>query len=656
MKSPAVFLAVLVCLGASTLAHAQYSASDTSNQTQTPAYAVNVVSRTTRAVKYEHRSGPTTIGFEGTQLMPGASGEAKIESQRGTMKIGLELSGLDKPTSFGQEYLTYVLWAISPEGRPVNLGEVLVGSNRRSKLDVTTDLQTFALIVTAEPYYAVRRPSDVVIAENAIRPGTVGTSEAVDAKYELIDRGGYIPTGYHFDPLVLNAKLPLEFFEARNAVRIAKSAGAEEYAAPSYQKSVDEMKQADDLAIMKHVDQKALISASREVVQTADDSREIAVKRMDADRIDADKDSAAAKLADSRADTREQMQARMSAEAATADANASKDAESVRLADSQARTREETQARMNAESATADANAGKDSANAKLADSQARTREETQGRLNAEAATADANADKDSANAKLADSQADTQDQMQARRNAEAATADANRGRVQADQATAEAQRGQQEALSNSDRDRAATATANQATSDAQQAQRNAEADSQQSRIAAANSDQQLQQAVQDREDLRAKLLQQFNLIFATRDTARGLIVNLSDVLFDSGKATLLPGAREKLAKISGIVLAYPDLRLAIEGNTDSVGTDASNQLLSEQRAESVRSYLAAENIPNSSMTSRGFGKTQPVASNDTAEGRQQNRRVELVVSGEVIGTTVGIVSENQPVTERPLR
>src|ERR1700726_3011890 len=246
-----------------------------------PTYSVNLVSRTTRAVKYAHRSGSTKIDFKGTELMPGASSEAKVASKRGTMEIEVEFQGLDKPTSFGTEYLTYVMWAISPEGRSVNVGEVLVGDNHRSKLDVTTDLQAFALIVTAEPYYAVRRPSNVVIAENVVRADTIGTSEAVDAKYELIDRGGYIPTGYHFDPVVLNSKLPLEFFEARNAVRIAKSAGADNYAASSYSNAADQMKQADDLAVMKHVETKALISASREVVQTADDSREISVKRMD---------------------------------------------------------------------------------------------------------------------------------------------------------------------------------------------------------------------------------------------------------------------------------------------------------------------------------------------------------------------------------------
>jgi outer membrane protein OmpA-like peptidoglycan-associated protein len=613
VKSPAALFAVLVCLVASPLAHAQNSlytqnqdrtpTSDALNQT--PTYAINVVSRTTRAVKYEHRSGPTKIGFRGTDLMPAVTGEAKIESGRGTMKIGLELGGLDKPTSFGTEYLTYVLWTISPEGQPANLGEVLVGSNHRTKLTVTTNLQAFALIVTAEPYYAVRRPSNVVIAENEIRPDTVGTSEPVDAKYELIDRGGYIPTGYHFDPVVLNSKLPLEFFEARNAVRIAKSAGADNYAADSYAKAVAQMNHADTLGTMKHVDQKELISESREIVQTADDSREIAVKRMDADRSNAAKDAEAAKLADSRANTRNAQQGRLNAEAATADAN---------------------RGRAQADQTAADA--GQLAANASQAALEAQ-----QGQRNAEA-------DSDRNRAALAD--------------AGQATADAN-------QAAYQAQQGQRNAEADSDRNRAAladagqaAANANQAASEAQQGQRNAEADSDRNRAAAANSDQQLQQAVQDREDLRAKLLAQFNLIFVTRDTARGLIVNLSDVLFDTGKSTLRQGAREKLAKISGIVLAYPDLRLAIEGNTDSVGSDALNQTLSEQRAAAVRDYLAQENIPATSMTSQGFGKTQPVASNDTAEGRQQNRRVELVVSGEVIGTTIGVVSENLPVTARP--
>jgi outer membrane protein OmpA-like peptidoglycan-associated protein len=547
VKISAVFLTVLASLSVPALAQAQIAASTESTQSST--YRVSVVSRTTRAVKYQHRSGATKINFRGTDLMPAAAGEAKVESKRGAMEIEVEFRDLDKSTTFGNEYLTYVMWAISPEGRSVNVGEVLVGDNHRSKLDVTTDLQAFALIVTAEPYYAVRRPSNVVILENEIRPDTVGTSEAVDAKYELIDRGGYIPTGYKFDPVVLNSKLPLEFFEARNAVRIAKSAGAEENATSSYENAVAQMKHADDLATMKHTDKKVLISASREVVQTADDAREIAVKRIDADRIDAEKNASAQQVADAKARSQEAMRARM---------------------------------------------------------------------------------------------------------NAEAQTADANRARAEADRAAAAAQQQQLDAQAEAERNRLAAVDANKATADAQQSQRDAEAESALNKAAAANSDQQLKQAVLDREELRAKLLLQFNAILATRDTARGLVVNLSDVLFDTGKYTLRPLAREKLAKISGIILAYPDLKLAIEGNTDSVGTDAMNQVLSEKRASSVQDYLAHENIPAASMTSQGFGKTQPIASNDTAEGRQQNRRVELVVSGDVIGTTIGTVSQNLPTFERP--
>jgi outer membrane protein OmpA-like peptidoglycan-associated protein len=571
-----------VCLGASTIVQAQTTVSSENNQT--PVYRVNVVSRTTRAVTYKHRSGSTHINFLGTDLMPTAAGEARVESKRGALEVEAEFSGLDRSTSFGNEYLTYVLWAISPEGRPVNIGEVLVGDNRRSKLDVTTDLQAFALIVTAEPYYAVRRPSNVVVLENAIRTDTEGATESVDAKYELIDRGGYIPTGYHFDPVVINAKLPLEFFEARNAVRIAKSDGAETFATSSFQNAMSQMKQADDMATTRHFDRKALIAASREVVQTADDAREIAVKTIDANRVNDDRNAAAAQVADANAKSSLDAQARMNAEAASADAN---------------------HRRAEADRAAADANQA-------------------------------------AATAQLQQQSA----QAESDRN-RAAAADAN-------QAAATAQLQQQNAQAESDRNRAAAAdanqaaaNANQAAADAQQGQRNAEA-------AAVTSDQQLQLAVQDREELRAKLLQQFNAILTTRDTARGLVVNLSDVLFDTGKYTLRPMAREKLAKISGIVLAYPDLRLAIEGNTDSVGSDAMNQELSEKRASSVMDYLAQQSIPQASMTSQGFGKTQPVASNDTAEGRQQNRRVELIVSGDVIGTTIGTVSQNLPLIPRP--
>jgi len=269
---------------------------------------------------------------------------------------------------------------------------------------------------------------------------------------------------------------------------------------------------------------------------------------------------------------------------------------------------------------------------------------ESQRRANAEAASVQADHERNEANRQNNNAQA-------AALLSAAAQADAERDRNRA-------QQGQQAAEADSDRDRAAAASSDaqlqQATgaqadaerdrNDAQHRQHVAEADSDRDRAAAASSDAQLQQSVRDREQLRANLLQQFNLILETRDTARGLVVNMSDVLFDSGKYTLRPLAREKLAKISGIVLAYPSLRLAVEGNTDSVGTELYNQELSEQRAEGVRSYLTQQGVPESSTTAHGFGKTRPIASNDTSEGRQQNRRVELIVSGEVIGTNIGTI------------
>jgi outer membrane protein OmpA-like peptidoglycan-associated protein len=527
-KISSITLAVVFTLGAAVQAQAQTQVpADSGNPT--PTYRINVVSRTTRAVSYRHRSGATKINFQGTDLMPGAAGQAKVESKRGALEVEVEFSGLDRPTSFGNEYLTYVLWAISPEGRPVNIGEVLVGDNHRSKLDVTTDLQAFAMIVTAEPYYAVRRPSNVVVLENAIRSDTVGATEVVDAKFELIDRGGYIPTGFKFDPVILNAKLPLEFFEARNALRIAQSAGAERYATESYQKAVNQMNEADALATGRHENKKSLSALSREVVQTAEDAREIAVKHIDEERAEGERSAGAGREAHAKA----------------------------------------------------------------------RANEESQRRVNAEAATADAIRDRNEADRKNRDAQAAAQQ-------AAGAQADAERDR-----------------------------------NSAQQKQQAAEAESDRNRAAAASSDAQLKDAVRDREELRARLLQQFNLILETRDTARGLVVNMSDVLFDSGKYTLRPLAREKLAKISGIVLAYPSLNLAVEGNTDSVGTEAFNQDLSEKRAEGVRSYLTQQGVPESSTTATGFGKNRPIASNDTSEGRQQNRRVELIVSGEVIGTKI---------------
>jgi outer membrane protein OmpA-like peptidoglycan-associated protein len=512
-----------------------------------PTFRVTVISRSVQAVNYQHRSGASKLDFAGTELMPSANGEAQVNSKRGSIAIEAEFGNLQKPTTFGNEYLTYVLWAISPEGRAVNLGEVLVGGNHRSKLQVTTDLQAFALIVTAEPYYAVRQPSNVVILENVVREDTKGTSEAVNAKYELMERGGYIPTGYKFDPVVLNAKLPLEFFEARNALRIAQSEGAEQYASDSYQHAVVLMSSADGYATNKNVPRKPLIAVSREAVQTAEDARAIAVKKMDEVR-----------LANERQDS----------------------------ADAQAK----------AQGQTDDANRQKAQAQSDAAIAQA----------------AKTQAESDAARAQAAKAQAES-DSAKAR--ADAADAQASSAKTKSDAADSQA----------------ASATALSA----------AQADADQSRLAAQQAQLSAQQAETDKAAMRAKLSEQLNTILQTRDSARGLIVSMSDVLFDTGKYSLKSDAREKLAKVAGILLAYPGLNIEVGGYTDNVGGDAMNQTLSENRAGSVRDYLVQQGVATASVSSKGFGNTLPVASNDNSAGRQQNRRVELLVSGEAIGSPV---------------
>src|SRR5437868_6184881 len=311
----------------------------------TPIFRVNVVSRSVQAVNYKHRAGASKLDFAGTDLMPSANGQAKVESKKGYTEIEVEFGNLQKPTSFGNEYLTYILWAITPEGRAVNLGEVLVGDNSRSKLDVTTDLQAFALVVTAEPYYAVRQPSNVVALENVIREDTKGTTEAVNAKYDLLERGGYIPTGYKFDPVVLNSKLPLEFFEARNALRIAQSEGAEKYASDSYQHAVRLMNKTDEYATEKNIPKKQLIAVAREAVQTTEDARAIAVKRIEAERLENERRASADAQAKSQwqADdaNRQKEQAQQdTANAQTAKAQAESDAARARTdaADAQSET------------------------------------------------------------------------------------------------------------------------------------------------------------------------------------------------------------------------------------------------------------------------------------------------------------------------------
>ena len=529
-------------------------------------YHVVEVSRTVQAINYRHRSGATDVVLAGTALFPTANGKAKVRSKRGTMEVEADFGNLENPTAFGGEYLTYVMWAISPEGRAVNLGEVLVGGNDRSKLTATTDLQAFALIVTAEPYYAVRQPSNVVILENLVLDDTKGTSEAVNAKYELMERGGYLPTGYKFDPIVLNANLPLEFYEARNALRIAQSEGAEQLSGESYLHAVALMKTADDYAISRHMERKPLIAAAREAVQTAEDAREIAVKKLD------ENGRASELQASSDAQARSQAAA----------------AEAIRMKE---------QAQSDASKAQIDA-----------AKAQA---EMVNNRTASTAAIAAAQSDAARAQADLASNQAASQTAID--------SAQSDAAKAQADMA------------------------ANQAAS--QSAIHSAQADADQSRLVAEQAQQRAHQADSDKAAMRVQLSVQLNKILETRDSARGLIVSMSDVLFDTGKYSLKPGAREKLAKVAGILLAYPGLNIEVGGYTDNVGGDEMNQKLSENRADSVRSYLVEQGVTTGAVTARGFGNTLPVASNDNASGRQENRRVELVVSGDAIGSPVNVTT-----------
>ena len=545
MKKVFAHLATIALFGA--VAAPTFAQAPTAGRIQTAptASASGTVSRTTKAITYRRAGGGTKVDFQGTELMQGASGEARVESKSNRLEIDAHFAGLEDATKFGLEYLTYVLWAISPQGRAVNLGELPLKSGM-GEVKAICDMQTFGMIVTAEPYFAVTQPGNMVVLENIVP--AVGKVEKIDAQYELIGRGAYSSSQTKIDNAIfgIDRKTPRELFEARNAVRIAHIAFADKYAASSLARAEQQLKNAEDV-YRRGSDKKAVIAAAREVVETAEEARVMAVKQK------AEEDAQAKAAADKKA----------AEEQAAAELKRRQDAEL---------------ARQQAEQAKADA--------------------------------------------------------LRMKQEAEAAAAAAAKQKEEAEAAAAAA-RQQQEA---------AQAAAEQAARDKAAAldqQRAAQAEADQARQAAAKAEA-------EKADLRAQLLNQLNSILQTRDSARGLIVNMSDVLFDTGSYTLKPGAREKLAKISGILLAHPGLRMQIEGHTDSVGSDEFNQQLSERRADSVRDFLAEQGVPASSVTAKGFGKTQPVASNDTAEGRQRNRRVELVVNGDAIGSASAANVTNQ--------
>jgi outer membrane protein OmpA-like peptidoglycan-associated protein len=491
-------------------------------QSNQPTYHVTMVPGTITAVNYQHRES-TEIGFQGSPILPLARGIAKVTSRPGRISIEAEFKDLEPAQKFGPEYWTYVIWAITPEGKANNLGEVLLDGNK-SKISVTTSLQTFGMIVTAEPYFAVSEPSDAVVLSNTLLPETTGTMEQMSVSYQRVGRGIYT---YDFARVSasypkLKGPTPLELEEARNAVEIARSVGAAQYAADAFNKATVSLSEAEQLMLSRG-DRKILIQSARDAVQNAADARRLAVQAMQAESDAAERDAAARRTA--------------AAQAAAANAAASQQQEEL--------------ARQRAE---------------------------------------------------LAKQQAEAQAAQDA-----AARSQADAARMQADAARAQA-----EAQSRADQDRAAAA------------------------------EQQAAQADRDREQLRASLLEQFNRILPTTDTAQGLKANLADVLFATGKYDLRPGAREALAKFSGIVIAHPGLKMAVGGYTDSVGGDAFNLTLSENRANAVKAYLVNQGIDPTSITSTGFGKSNPVADNDTASGRQRNRRVEIIISGEIIGTQIG--------------
>ena len=481
------------------------------------------------AIGFTVGGGSTKVDLTGTELMPQASGEAKVEAKAkaGLTNIEVNVKGMTPPSQLGAEYLTFVLWTVTPEGHTGNAGEIIINKDGEGKLSSTTPAQTFSLIITAEPYFAVRVPSEMVVLEMETRKNTKGKLFPV-TEYKLMKRSQYAKLG---NPLALTpdlSRVPLEVYEARNAVDIAKDRGAAKYAPDIFSKAEASLQMTEN-ALSSNANKKQVISTAKQTVQFAEDARAFAAERQDEERIAAERAAAAAK-AKAEAEAQAAAEAKHQAEIAAAK-EAQIKADAAAEAKRQAELNAAKQAQMKAE--------------------------------------ADAAA-------------------LKAKMEAEALKA-------KEDAANAEAER---------------------------------------ARKAAA--------------DLRAQLLEQFNRVLPTTDTARGLQVNMGDVLFDTGKYNLRMPAQLGLAKLSGIVLSHPGLKLAIEGYTDTTGSAAFNQTLSEQRANAVRDYLVQQGLDPASVTAQGFGPANPVASNDTPQGRQQNRRVEIIISGEVIGTKIGGAASSQ--------
>jgi len=536
-------IAALACAPLSTVALAQSAPPPSA-----------VTGRSIKAIGYQVGGGDTTVDLKATGVIAGAIGEAKVEAKASVTEVEVKVKGLRLPSPLGPEVLAYVLWAVSPEGRAVSLGEVRPNNNGQGQLKVTSPLQTFSLFVTAEPYATVRQPSEMLVLENDLRKNTKGRLFIVD-DYKLMKRSQYEKAS---NPLALTLDLknvPIEMYQARNSVEIARSRGAEKYAPEVFSKAVGGLALAEN-ALTTKANKKDIISLAVQTTQSSEDARALTAERVEQERIATERAAAAAAA-------KAQAEAKAAAEAAAAKERAAVEAKR------QAELAAAREAQLKAEAAARQAEAARQET---LIKAEAAARE---AKLRGDAAARDA----------------------------------ANR-----------------EAQIKADADAASREAQIKAAADAREASARAEAE--RARAAAAA--------------LRAQLLDQFNRVLETRDTVRGLVITMADVLFDTGKFDLRPNTREALARLSGIVLAHPGLRLEVEGFTDSTGSDQLNQTLSEQRAGGVRDYLIQQGLAADSITSRGFGKASPVADNATAAGRQKNRRVELIVSGEVIGVQIG--------------
>jgi len=519
-------------------------------QSQSATPAPDLLSKSITAIGYQVGGGSTKVDLKATSISPDASGEAKVEAGKGVTSIEASVRGLVQPSKLGTELLTYVMWVVSPDGSASNVGEILINKSGAGQLKATTQLQTFSLLVTAEPYFAVRQPNEVVVLENALRKDTKGRIFPIK-EYKLMKRAQYQKMG---NPLALSLDLkhvPLEMYEARNAMEIARSRQAAKYAPEIFTKADGGLKIAES-ALERKAGKKEIISSARSAIQFAEDARALAVQRQDEERIAMERTAAAAKA-------KAEAEAKAAVEAA------------------EAKRKSDDEARRQADIAAArEAKIKADAADAKL-------RADEEARRQAELAAA-----------------------KEAQMKAEAAAA-AEKAKAEADAAAAKAK---------------------------------AEADALKANEEAAKAD--AERARQAAEQLRARLLGQLNRILETKDTPRGLVVTMADVLFDTGKYDLRQATREQLARLAGVILAHPGLNLEIEGHTDSTGSDELNQKLSEQRASTVRNYLVDQGLSGDAITAKGLGKTMPVADNTTAAGRQKNRRVEIIVSGEVIGTKIG--------------